>query len=456
LLFNVIAKRLGLTELLKKHYPNNYREILALAYYEIMEGAVLYLFPYWLDEHYLPRVKKLYSPTISTLCDELGRSQEKRHLFNKEWINRLKPIKGIYYDITSISSYSTNIDFIEWGYNRDQESLPQLNMGVVFSQTHELPIYYQIYPGSIVDVTTLKNCIAYLNAFHLKNILVVLDRGFFSKTNIAELNKEANAITFIQPLPFRLKSVKALIRKNKKHLKGAPCAFKYNQEVLYYLREKLVVDDISFDTHMYFNEKAEVDQRHQLLLRLLDIEQKFENKKFETLKAYLRYKNENISEKYRPYFKWNKKTLFIEKNNKKLRSALMSMGFFLLMTNEQLLEKSVVLEYYRRKDSIEKIFDTVKNEMDGDRLRAHDNYINDGRLFINFLSLIIHTEIANIMRKKKLFEKYSLKELCLELKKIKITTIENQDPIVSELTKKHKTILEHFEIKQEDLLQHSY
>ncbi|MDQ1274118.1 MAG: hypothetical protein QG591_2748 [Planctomycetota bacterium] len=112
-LIQFISDKLGLTEILKSLFPENYQEILALACYEIIEASALYLFPYWLDEHNLPCVKKLYSPDLSKLCDTLGRSQTQRVDFVQRWIEQLKPIKGIFYDITSISSYSTNIDFIE-------------------------------------------------------------------------------------------------------------------------------------------------------------------------------------------------------------------------------------------------------------------------------------------------------------------------------------------------------
>jgi len=180
-LLNYISDQIGLAQILKDVFPDKYHEILALAYYEIMEASAVYLFPYWLDEQYFQKVRKLYSSDISGLCEDLGRAQVSRIDFTKKWIEHLKPIMGIYYDITSISSYSTNIDFIEWGYNRDGEKLTQLNMVVIFCQTNSLPMLYNLYPGSIVDVTTLKNCIKYLEAFNLKDFLIVLDSGFSVK-----------------------------------------------------------------------------------------------------------------------------------------------------------------------------------------------------------------------------------------------------------------------------------
>jgi|LGVF01.1.fsa_nt_gb transposase len=453
-LLKFVSKQLGLTKILKSVFPQRYSEIMALSYYEIMEGSPLYLFPYWLDEQYLDNVKKLHSSSISKLCDELGRSQIQRLDFVHKWINCLKPIKGIYYDITSISSYSTNIDFIEWGYNRDHENLPQLNMGVTFCQNNSLPIYYNLYPGSIVDVTTLKNCIKYLKIFNLKDILFVLDRGFFSKSNVLEMNNNENKIEFIQPLPFTLKSVKKLLKKYKRQLKNPSNSFKFKEEILYYLSTTLEFDSHAFNADLFFNEKSEVEQKHNFLKTLFDFEEKLKNKKFITLKEYLKYRETNIPNKLVNYFKWNKTTLGIEKNMKTIKSNISKMGCFVLLTNKP-MNRMDVLNYYRQRDGVEKIFDVVKNEMDGGRLRAHSQYNIDGRLFIKFIALIIYTEVTKIMRKNNLFEKHSVKELLAELKKLKIVKIEKNDLFLSELSKRQKLIIKSFGIKEESLL-HSY
>ena len=70
-LLDNLSKKLEITNILETVFPESYNEILALCYYDIMEGAPLYLFPHWHDEHYLPNTKKLHSNGISSLCDEL-------------------------------------------------------------------------------------------------------------------------------------------------------------------------------------------------------------------------------------------------------------------------------------------------------------------------------------------------------------------------------------------------
>lgn len=453
-LLEFLSNKIGLTGILKAIFPDRYREILGLAFYEITEATALYLFPYWLDEQYLPDVKKLHSTSISNLCEDLGRLQTRKIDFLQRWIEHQKPIKGVYYDITSVSSYSTNIDFIEWGYNRDNENLAQLNIGVTFCQNSALPIYYNLYPGSIVDVTTLKNCIKYLKVFDLKDILFVLDRGFFSKANILEMNNNENKIVFIQPLPFTLKKVKEVIKKHRKQLSMPINAFKYKEELLHYLSTSIDFDKNAFDAHIFFNEKCEIDQKHKFLSSLLELEDKLKDKKLKTLKEYLHFKNSAIVGRYREYFKWNKTTLKIEKNMKRVKAYISKLGSFVLLTNQQGMDKLEVLSHYRKKDRIEKLFDIVKNEMDGNRLRVHSQYNTDGRLFLKFIALIIYMELSKTMKEKKLFDKYSVKELLAELKKLKITTLKHNDPFLSELSKKQKTIFKAFEIKGDML--HSY
>ena len=430
-------KALGLSDLLQSIYPDNYNAILALAMYEVSEGSPSYLFPYWLEEQNLLEVKRIESSGISALYETLGRDQKGRDKFMSQWIKRQTPIEGVYYDITSVSSYSTKIDFIEWGYNRDGERLPQLNMGVVCDIKSGLPIYYRTHPGSIVDVTTLKNCLKFLRAYSLKDITMILDRGFFSTANVINMSSKEHQMQFIQPLSFSLKQVKELIAKHKKKLSDTSTAFIFNQEILHHAPDKITFGDTICNAHIYYNEKAELEQRHKFLAELLEVEKTIV--KCKSKKEFDVFIQNNLSEKYQVYFKWVPSLKSIGKDIAKIDNYLANLGYFVIATNQK-TDKITILEYYRNRDKVEKIFDVMKNEMDGSRLRVHSGYNADGKLFVKFISLIIYMHITNQMKKAKLFDNFSLKEMLNELKKIKITHIENFDPIISELTKKTKKI----------------
>jgi transposase len=56
------------------------------------------------------------------------------------------------------------------GLNRDSEDLPQINTGMVCSQENGLPFFYNTFPGSIVDASTIKNTLKYLEEYKLKDL----------------------------------------------------------------------------------------------------------------------------------------------------------------------------------------------------------------------------------------------------------------------------------------------
>jgi len=417
-LLNWIANKTGLNEILSKSFPDHYKELIALAFYEIIEGSPMYLFPFFHEENYLPGVKKLDSSDLSKFCDEIGRNQQQKLYFQEQWIAHLQPVEALYYDITSISSYSTNIEFVEWGYNRDNEALPQLNMGVAFCNNKSLPIFYTLYPGSIVDVKTLENIIKFLKNMGLKEFMFVLDRGFFSSANISKISDNNDKISFIQPLSFSLKKVKELIKKHKKDLHEISSNFSFNNEILSHVKSEILLNDRVYPSHIFLNEKAELDQRQLLMRKLIDIEENIiKDKKFGSLKEAQQFKEDNIKKEYIELFKFNRSTRKLERNSKNIKSKISKYGYFVLTTNRDDLDKETILTNYRNKDQVEKIFDLLKNEMDGGRLRAHSQYNTDARLFIKFLALIIQSEIMKVMKAKKIFNKYTVRELLAELKK---------------------------------------
>ncbi len=74
--------------------------------------------------------------------------RRKRNIFNflQNWVKFNKDT-GVYFDITSFSCHAKNIDILKWGYNRDKEALPQINLGLILGIKSQLPISYEIYPG---------------------------------------------------------------------------------------------------------------------------------------------------------------------------------------------------------------------------------------------------------------------------------------------------------------------
>jgi len=77
------------------------------------------------------------------------------------------------------------------------------------------------------------------------------------------------------------------------------------------------------------------------------------------------------------------------------------MGYTLYISNRDLRPKEVIY-LYRQKDLVEKCFNNIKNELGANRLRVHSREVMEGRLFINFVKLILYSWIGRVMREKKI------------------------------------------------------
>ena len=59
------------------------------------------------------------------------------------------------------------------------------------------------------------------------------------------------------------------------------------------------------------------------------------------------------------------------------------------------------LKVYRNKDVVEKSFNDLKNNLDMKRLRMHSTQTTDGRIFVQFIALILLSYLRNEMRNTK-------------------------------------------------------
>ena len=93
------------------------------------------------------------------------------------------------------------------------------------------------------------------------------------------------------------------------------------------------------------------------------------------------------------------------------------------------------MEIYRSKDAAEKNFDDLKNDLDIKRLRIHTQSAMDGRIFIQFIALILTTRLREIMRENNWFQNHNLQEVIEEMKSIREVSIEGKrKKLVTQLT----------------------
>lgn len=77
--------------------------------------------------------------------------EQRQHFFRLQGKRRLyKKFRA--YDTTSISSYSEMLKLVKYGKNKDDDSLPQINLALLFGQDSRLPFCYRELASNIPDV----------------------------------------------------------------------------------------------------------------------------------------------------------------------------------------------------------------------------------------------------------------------------------------------------------------
>ena len=444
-LLQQIAARVGVTSLLQRVFPKEASMLLALGLFEICEAAPLYLFPYWVDTTYLDDVKALSSAELTTLTQQLGRMEGEREAFFRQWIAHCSPVQTIVFDSTSLSSYSNLLNEVEWGYNRDHDHLPQVNLGIVYAEHEQLPLYYQVYPGSIRDVSTLPNMVHYLEALALTPNLFVMDRGFYSAANLAALT--SHSFKFLLPLPRTVTLFADLLAHHYQTLTALPNSFLFQDEILCHVQTAVPLNREPIYAHLYFDPSRHHDQAQRFLTQLWQAEATMHGKTFhqpheaqQALTAQLKGAT--------PFFRFTQTAdhVDISRDALALTRHLAPMGTTILLTNQAELDRAQVLRLYRHKDFLEKTFDTLKHECDGQRLRGHSTEAILGRLFLKFVRLIVYSALTKTMRTHHVFTHYSVRELLYELKKIRLVEMNNGTHVLTEISKQQKQIFTTFEI----------
>jgi transposase len=93
-------------------------------------------------------------------------------------------------------------------------------------------------------------------------------------------------------------------------------------------------------------------------------------------------------------------------------------GWFVMLSND-VKEPVKALEIYRMKDTAEKAFDDLKNDLDCKRLRIHSTQAMEGRLFIQFIALILSSKIKVVMNEAGWYKNYNMQQVIDEMKALR-------------------------------------
>lgn len=440
-LFDQIGKSIGITADLKACFPDDYKKLLSIAYFLILEeNNALSRFSHWQRLHMHPYGQDIPSQRSSEMfqsIDEEGRmrffeKQGKRRIEKEYWA----------FDITSISSYSETLSQVKKGRNKEHDRLPQINLALLFGEESGLPFYYRKLAGNITDVKTVKQLMSAFDVMGYKKIRVVLDRGFYSKKNIDLLYK--NHQKFIVGVKLGLNYVKDALKEERANLQlwsnletqfgtygiCKPIDWDYEQERPY--KGDIIKDKRRAYLLLFYNpEKAAKDQSdmNEYLTSL-------HNDLTENSRKDYRSKD---YDKYFAVTETPKRGRRVVPREDAMREAAKNYGYFALLSNE-VNDPFEALSVYRSKDIVEKGFGNLKERLNFRRMQVSSELSLNGKLFVEFIALIYLSYVKKKMQEAALFDKWTMQGLLDELDVIELFEAPGHGRVLGEITEKQEQL----------------
>ncbi len=146
---------LGLFEILSDVFGSRRAaQIRSVCAYMVKEGCVIAYIDHFSQEEYFNRVNEaLSSQRVSEIFS--GVTFEEMGGFYSRWIPKNNSGHYICYDVASVSTYSKMVTEAEYGYNRDHDKLPQMNIGLFTSEENQYPLFMIQYNGSANDASNI-------------------------------------------------------------------------------------------------------------------------------------------------------------------------------------------------------------------------------------------------------------------------------------------------------------
>lgn len=442
-LFDKLADELGLVADLKLCFPGSYKKLLSIAYYLILEdNNPLYRFEKWNHTHKHPYGADICSPRssefFSSITDEqinkFFRLQGKRRVEDEYWA----------YDSTSISSYSETLAQVQYGKNKEDDKLPQLNLLLVFGEESGLPFYYRKLAGNIPDSKTVKHLLEDLDILGFGKTKFVMDRGFYSEDNINGLYREH--VKFLVGVKLSLKFIKKNLDVIYDDIRmftnydesietygyTVQTEWDYTQERPY--KGDVIKDKRRIYIHYFYSIEKGAEDEQAFDKRIAGLcKELLEDKPVEShRKAYEQF----FEVKTTP--KRGRQVYYKEDAIKEARKYL---GYFALITNET-MDAFTALHLYRMKDVVEKAFGNIKERLNMRRLLVSSEKGLDGKIFTEFVALILISHLDHKMKESGLYNNYTMQSLLDKLDVLECFEDANHSLRIGEMLVKQAEIYE--------------
>ena len=462
-----IAKQEGLTQILENvHGVEDAGRIFDIMLYLITaQSAAFVHYEPFMRSHLMESCEIISDVTISKLLKEAV-GEDNRHEMLRQWNkSHSSDANMIYigYDSTNFPCEG-EISLAEFGAAKEDESRLQINLAITVSQKDTTPLDYEVYPGSIVDMSECAYMLQRMHDYGYRNVGFMFDRGYYTEPNFQYL--DGKHFDFIMMAQEDTVFIRDLISEHAEKLKNDTSLFIVNHDISGITARRTLYGKERF-FHLYYDDVKASISRRQLQSRIGALKVSLDK----LVNTKLR-KNANLSD-YDVWFDLEISEITEPKKSKKqssksagkdcgddkkirvltgytlkqevIKKQLDSYGFFCIVASKE-KDCCAVLENYRGRDNIEKFFRSIKWGMDFKTPAVHSDEAAEGKIHLMFLAGILRNRLLQISRRIKVETKnrrsFTVPGIIDQLEMIECTrTPQNTYSRRYALTARQKTIL---------------
>lgn len=343
---------------------------------------------------------KIYSDSkVSAFINSITGDQSRAFL--DEWNEKQDHSQKIYisYDSTNKNCQAGDIDFVEYGHPKEDTGAPVINYSVAYDRNNAKPLYYEDYPGSIVDVSQLQYMLEKAGGYGYKNVGFILDRGYFSKENIHYMDKYGYEFVIM------MKGMKELVKSLVLEVKGT-----FEEDRRYSIRDYKVSgitvkkqlypsDEKERYFHIFYNDRKRSSEHEAIeakIDRMAECLHKHEGTKYEIKgSGFAKYFDLIYYNKGKKDEKFMYGRELCDVINEEIRLC----GYFVIITSEK-MTATQALELYKSRDASEKLFRGDKSYLGNKSFRVHTSESVHAKIFIEFVALIIRSRFYTCLKEQ--------------------------------------------------------
>jgi hypothetical protein len=369
--------------------------VMDLALYLIItEGNTAQHYPDYAYRHplFTPEMRIYSDSKVGTLLkDTITRDDT---IAFTEWWNSAKDHRNkIYmsYDSTNKLCQAGDITMVEGGHAKDGHDGDHIfNVAIATNVSEKLPAFYEDYLGSIVDVSQLECMIDKAKGLGYRNLGFILDRGYFSKDNIAYM--DSNRFSFIIMMKGRKSLVSSIVLSVKGSFENKRSDYIWEYSVNgTTVEEKLYGSDSKTRFfHVFYSAYNNARERHELELRLRKLSCELDHLLGKdcfnlTLGKFEEFYNLEFSNEGR-----KKILVMYSEKADKIEAMIDLFGYFCIISSDRMTARDALL-LYKGRDSSEKLFSADKTFLGSKAERVQTEDSLRSKLFIEFVALIIRS-----------------------------------------------------------------